>query len=175
MKVLEHNQSRLVIKDGSRWYNRFPLYKLFGGKWQEAIKVVLSLGVITLAIAWKMGKIPEHLDSAATIVFFLLAAPFFLMFVTKQYRGTPVYVFDKSFGQLTVHHDESSKSYTLADIVDVVVISTANDAPPPTYWQKIHLVLQSGEELELHPTYGKPKQQAEMVALIRQFLDLQQV
>jgi hypothetical protein len=175
MKVLEHNQSRLVIKDGSRWYNRFPLYKLFGGKWQEAIKVVSSLGVITLAIAWKMGKIPQHLDSAARSVFFLLAAPYFLMYVAKEYRGTPTYVFDKSFGQLTVHHDESSKSYALADIVDVVVISRANDAPPPTDWRKIHLILQSGEELELHPRYNERKQEAEMVALIRQFLDLQEV
>ncbi len=109
---------------------------------------------------------------AAKFLFFLLAGLLVLAFAAEEYKGTPNYIFDKSFGQLTVDHNESSKNYALADIVDVVAVSTASDDPPPTYWRKIHLVLRSGEELELHPGHDKPDKQAEMVVLIRQFLDL---
>ncbi|HEY9598864.1 MAG TPA: hypothetical protein V6D33_14460, partial [Cyanophyceae cyanobacterium] len=92
---------------------------------------------------------------------------------TKPYRNTPIYIFDKLLGELTVHHNESSKSYALADIVDVVAVSRSSDDSPRTYWQKIHLVLRSGEKLELHPGYTEPNKQEEMVTLIRQFLALQ--
>lgn len=175
MKVLEHNESRLVIKDGSPWYNLFPLYNLFSGKWNGVIEVVSGFGVVALYAAWKMGKIPDQLTLAAKFVFFLLAAPFVLAYATRPYRGTPSFVFDKSFGKLTVHHDESSKSYALVDIVNVVAVTRASDDPPPTYWRKIHLVLRSGEELELHPGHDEPNKQEDMATLIRQFLNLPKV
>ncbi|HEY9652551.1 MAG TPA: hypothetical protein V6C95_17975 [Coleofasciculaceae cyanobacterium] len=172
MKVVEHNESRLVIKDGSPWYNLFPLYNLFSGKWNGVIQVVSGLGVVALYLGWKTGKFPDKFPLVTNFVFLLLASSYILAWATKPYRNTPIYVFDKSIGELTVHHDESSKSYALSDIVDVVAVSRRSDDSPRTYWQKIHLVMQSGEKLELHPGHAEPNKQEEMVTLIRQFLAL---
>lgn len=173
MKVVEHNESRLVIKDGSPWYNLFPLYNLFSGKWNGIIQVVSGLGVVALYMGWKTVKIPDKFTLVPNFVFFLFAASYILARITKPYRNTPIYVFDKSLEELKIHHDESSKSYALADIVDVVAVSRSSDDSPRTYWRKIHLVLRSGEKLKLHPGHAEPNKQEEMVTLIRQFLALQ--
>ncbi len=61
MKVLEHNESRLVIKDGLSGYKVSPLHNLFGDEWNGAINIVSGLGAIALATAWIMGRIPKDL------------------------------------------------------------------------------------------------------------------
>lgn len=172
MKVLEHHESRLSIKDGSPFYNLFPLYNLFSGKWNGIIQVLSGLGVVALYLAWKMGKLPDKFPLVTNFVFLLLASSYILAWATKPYRNRPIYIFDKRLGELTIYHNDSSKSYALSDIVDVVAVIRSSEDSPRSYWSRIHLVLQSGEKLELHPGHDKPDKQEEMVTLIRQFLAL---
>lgn len=175
MKVLEQSELRLMIKDGSPWYKIAPLHNLFGEKWHRTIDLASGLGLVALLVAWQLGKIPADLLLPAKIMAFLLAAPLILSLATEGYQERPVYLFDKASGQLKINHQKASKSYALTDIVDVIAVTTASGDPPPTHWRKVCLVLQSGEQLELHPGHDQAQRQVEMVTLIRQFLNLDHV
>lgn len=115
--------------------------------------------------------IAVELKLACQFLLFLLAAPLVLNVVGEE-GGKAIYIFDKSLGQLTVTDKKVIKRYALSDVVDVVATSTENDDTPPAYWRKIHLMLRSGEEFELHPGHDQPEKQEELTELLRQFLNL---
>lgn len=171
MKILEHTELRLAIKDGSSSYKIYPIHNLFPEKWHSAINVISGLAILTLSVAWFIGKIPAELKLACQFILFLLAAPLVLD-VAGEEGSKAIYIFDKSLGQLTVTDKKIIKRYALSDVVDVVATSTEGYNSSPAYWKTIHLMLRSGEEFELHPGHDKPEKQEELTKLLRQFLNL---
>ncbi|XGV99207.1 MAG: hypothetical protein ACAF41_09760 [Leptolyngbya sp. BL-A-14] len=173
MKILEHTETHLVIKDGSRWHTSGPIHDLlmlFSEKWQRIIKGFSAVASLSLGVTWLVGKIPISFQPVAAFLLFLLAAPLLLELITRE--EPPTYVFDKSSKQITITHGKFTQRFDLSDVVDILAVSTEAMDPPPSYWREIHLILRSGQALKLYPGHDQPEKQEALTVLLRQFLNV---